>query len=200
MPAERMAEMDERLEQLEAAVVRLEQTVSRGFSELTKRMDGFGARMDGFDARMDRFAARMDDFDARMDGFDARMDRFDLRLEDMNTRIDVTAESLRGDMARIVELLDGVTAHWDRTIANMRKEPDADRRLMYSTLKDHRSSLATLEDIVGSRSRRPESYASDRITGDGCRDAFIPDRGTGHLRHRPGRGPLSRTGVGGVHR
>ena len=150
--------MDERLEQLEAAVVRLEQTVSRGFSELTKRMDGFGARMDGFDARMDgfdarmdHFAARMDGFDARLDGLDARMDRFDLRLEDMNTRIDVTAESLRGDMARIVELLEGVSAHWDRTIANMRKEHDADRRLMYSTLKDHRSRLATLEDIVGSR-------------------------------------------------
>lgn len=129
MPVERVMEQDERLGKLEAAVVRLEQTVSRGFSELTKRMDGF---------------------DARMDSFDARMDRFDVRLEDMNNKIDVTAESLRGDMARLVELLGGVTAHWDRTIASMRKEHDADRRLMYSTLKDHRSRLASLEEIVGS--------------------------------------------------
>ena len=121
-------DVDERLEKLEAAVVRLETTVSHGFSDLAKRIEGF---------------------DRRMDGFDARLDRFDLRLEAMNNKIDVTAESLRGDIARVVDLVGGLTEHLDRTVGNMRREHDADRRLMYATLKDHRSRLASLEEIVG---------------------------------------------------
>ena len=137
MPTERGMESDERFDKLEAAVVRLEMTVSQGFNELTKRMDRFDARIDGFDARMD--------------GFDARMDRFDLRLEAVNNKIDVTAESLRGDMKRVVEVVGGLAEHLDRTIENVRKEHDADRRLMYATLKDHRSRLASLEDIVAGK-------------------------------------------------
>jgi hypothetical protein len=114
-------------------------------------MDGFDARMDGFNVRMDGFNARMDRFDARMDGFDARLDRFDQRLDAMNNKIDVTAEWLRGDMKRVLEVVGGVTEHLDRTIDNIRKEHDAERRLMYATLKDHRSRLARLEDIVADR-------------------------------------------------
>jgi hypothetical protein len=132
------------LDKLENAVVRLEVTVSRGFGELTKRMDGF-------DARMDRFDARMDGFDARLDGFDARMDRFDQRLERMNDQIGVTAESLRGDIQRVVDVVSAMTEHLDRTAENIRKEHEADRRLMYATLKDHRSRLASLEEIVSGR-------------------------------------------------
>jgi hypothetical protein len=93
----------------------------------------------------------MDGFDARMDGFDARMDRFDQRLEKMNDKIDVTAESLRGDIQRVVEVVGAMTEHLDRTAENIRKEHEADRRLIYATLKDHRSRLASLEEIVGGR-------------------------------------------------
>ena len=141
MPTERTMGVDERLERLESAVARIEAAVTRGFGELTSRMDGF-------DARMDRVQCRRL---SRMDGFDARMDRFDQRLDAMNNKIDVTAESLRGDMKRVLEVVGGVTEHLDRTIDNIRKEHDAERRLMYATLKDHRSRLARLEDIVADR-------------------------------------------------
>jgi hypothetical protein len=107
--------------------------------------------MDGFDRRLDGFDRRLDGFDRRLDGFDAQMDRFDVRLESMNTKIDVTAESLRGDMKRVVEVVGGLAEHLDRTIENVRKEHEADRRLMYATLKDHRSRLASLEDIVAGK-------------------------------------------------
>jgi hypothetical protein len=123
MPTEWTMGVEDRLDKLEAAVVRLEVTVSRGFGELTKRMDGF----------------------------DARMDRYDQRLERMNDKIDVTSESLRGDIQRVVDVVSAMTEHLDRTAENIRKEHEADRRLIYATLKDHRSRLASLEEIVGGR-------------------------------------------------
>lgn len=141
MTSDWMMEVDERFDRLEAAVVRLETTVCRGFADLTQRMDGFSARMDRFDARMDRF-------DARMDGFEARLDRFDLRLDAMNNKIDVTSESLRDQMTRVTEVIAGAGEHLDRTAEVIRKEHEADRRLIHAIMKDRRSRLASLEEIV----------------------------------------------------
>jgi hypothetical protein len=55
---------------------------------------------------------------------------------------------MRGRLLHVVEVVGGLAEHLDRTIEHVRKEHDADRRLMYTTLKDHRSRLASLEDIV----------------------------------------------------
>lgn len=137
MPTNTSMSMDERMGNLEAAVSRLEAVVTRGFTDLARRMDGFDARMGTFEARMD--------------GFDARMGRFDQRLDAMNNKVDVTAESLRGDMKRVLEVVGGVAEHLDRTIENIRKEHDAERRLMYAVLKDHGSRLGTLEEILRDR-------------------------------------------------
>ncbi len=74
------------------------------------------------------------------EGFHANTTRFrglDARLDALNNKIDVSVESLRGDLKTVVEIL---TAHIDemrRTTDSIRKEGAADREILKLALLNH---------------------------------------------------------------
>ena len=116
--------VDERL-------ARLEVTVANGFSDLGRRMDRLEVRMDRLEMRMDRL--------------EVRMDRLEDRVNALNSKLDVTAESLEGKMGLLMERMDAHAQEmrvWTKAIVD---EHRADRRLMYAMLQDHGIRIRALE-------------------------------------------------------
>lgn len=117
MPTEHAMEINERIDRLEAKV-------DKGFADLN---------------------AKADNHDKRMDGFEKQMDRFEDRLDRMNTKIDVATESIRNDIKIVIERVDGLAREMQHTTESIRKEHEADRRLMYAILRDHSTRIRALE-------------------------------------------------------
>lgn len=74
-----------------------------------------------------------------------RMDRLEDRMTALNSKFDVVAESIRGDVTTIRELLTGFMDEIRRTTDSMRKEHEADRRLTRLALFDHVVRVRKLE-------------------------------------------------------
>jgi uncharacterized coiled-coil protein SlyX len=112
--------VDERL-------ARLEVTVAKGFSEQ--------------EGRFTRLEHRFDALERKVDGLNARVDA-------LNGKLDVVSESLESKMQLVLERLDVWTKESRATTAAMQKEWQADRRLMYATLTDHRVRIEALESTA----------------------------------------------------
>ena len=85
------------------------------------------------------------DQSGRMNTFASRMDRLEDRIGAVESKLDIVAESIRGDLKTV---LDAVTANTDemrRTFDAIRKEHEADRRLTRSILNDHAVRIRDLE-------------------------------------------------------
>jgi uncharacterized coiled-coil protein SlyX len=98
-------------------LARLEVTVANGFSDLGRRMDRL----------------------------EMRMDRLEDRVNALNSKLDVTAESLEGKMGLLMERMDAHAQEmrvWTKAIVD---EHRADRRLMYAMLQDHGIRIRALE-------------------------------------------------------
>ncbi len=75
-----------------------------------------------------------------------RMDRLEDRISALDSKFDVVAESIRGDVTTIRELVTGFMDEMRRTSDSMRKEHEADRRLTRLSLFDHVARIRVLED------------------------------------------------------
>ncbi len=74
------------------------------------------------------------------------------QLEALDNKINVSVESLRGDLKTVVEIL---TAHIDemrRTTDSIRKEGAADREILKLALLNHERRIQSLEDRATSSS------------------------------------------------
>jgi hypothetical protein len=74
-----------------------------------------------------------------------RMDRLEDRMTALDSKFDVVAESIRGDVTTIRELVTGFMDEMRRTTDSMRKEHEADRRLTRLALFDQVTRIRTLE-------------------------------------------------------
>ena len=115
-------------------LAQLEKTVAQGFFDQGRRIGGLEGRMDGLDGRVNSVAGRMD-------GLAGRMDRLEDRMSGLETKLDVFAETIRGDIKTILEVVTAGTNEMRRTTEAIRKEHAADRRLMMSILNDHSNRL-----------------------------------------------------------
>jgi uncharacterized coiled-coil protein SlyX len=75
-----------------------------------------------------------------------RMDRFEDRMYRLENKMDVVAESLRGDIRTVLDAVVANTEEMRRTTDAIRKEHEADRRLTRAILQDHSIRIRTLED------------------------------------------------------
>jgi len=75
-----------------------------------------------------------------------RLDRLEDRMSAIDSKFDVIAESIRGDVTTIRELVTGFMDEMRRATDSMRKEHEADRRLTRLSLFDHVSRIRALED------------------------------------------------------
>jgi len=117
-------------------VARLESTMARGF----------------FDHG--RAIARLAD---RVGGVEGRMGRLEDRMAALDSKFDVVAESLRGDIKAVLEAVTALAAEMRRTTTSIRKEHEADRRITKSVLLDHLARIRTLEGRGTTRRKRRES-------------------------------------------
>lgn len=101
---------------LDKQLAALEVTVAKGFQEQRQRLD------------------KMDE---RLDEHTRRFDRLDDRMSALDAKLDVVAESIRGEVTTIRELVTGFMAEMRRTTDAIRKEHEADRRLTRLALADH---------------------------------------------------------------
>lgn len=70
------------------------------------------------------------------------------RITALDNKLDVSVESLRGDLKTVIDVL---TAHIDemrRTTAAMRKEHAADRKILKLSLLNHERRIQTIERIA----------------------------------------------------
>ena len=86
-----------------------------------------------------------------------RMGRLEDRMAALDSKFDVVAESIRGDLKTVLEAVTGLTAEMRRTTRSIRKEHEADRRITKSVLLDHLSRIRTLEGRGTTRRKRRES-------------------------------------------
>ena len=131
MASDEISAVDERLS-------RLETTVANGFHEDGKR---FGV----LDGRMGRLEGRMGRLEDRMDRLEGRMDRLEDRMSALENKLDVVADSIRADLKTILEAVTAGTEEMRRITDAIRKEHQADRRLIMSILDDHSHRLRALE-------------------------------------------------------
>ena len=100
---------------LDKQLANLEVTVAKGFQEQRQRLD----KMDG-----------------RLHEHTGRFDRLEDRISALDSKLDVVAESIRGDVTTIRELVTGFMGEMRRTTDLIRKEHAADRRLTRLALAD----------------------------------------------------------------
>ncbi len=67
------------------------------------------------------------------------------RIAALDNKIDVSVESLRGDIQTAIEVMTGFIEEMRRTTSSMRKEHAADRKILKLSLLDHEGRLQTLE-------------------------------------------------------
>jgi len=68
------------------------------------------------------------------------------QLESLDNKIDVSVESLRGDLKTVVEVVSALTEEVRRTTESIRKESAADREVLKQVLLNHRGRIELLED------------------------------------------------------
>ena len=86
-----------------------------------------------------------------------RMGRLEDRMAALDSKFDVVAESIRGDLKTVLEAVTALGAEMRRTTRSIRKEHEADRRITKSILLDHLSRIRTLEGRLTTRRKRRES-------------------------------------------
>jgi uncharacterized coiled-coil protein SlyX len=123
--------VDERLAKLEV-------TVAKGFEELGNRIGSLDSRITGLERRMEGLEGRIARLEDRMARLEDRMDAF-------NEKLDVAVESLEGKMNLLLERMDLQIAEMRAWTTAVTREARADRRLMFSMLKDHRVRIEALE-------------------------------------------------------
>jgi hypothetical protein len=74
-----------------------------------------------------------------------RLDRLEDRVDALNSKLDVTSESLEGTMRLVLERLDAHIHEVRVTTKAIVDEHRADRRLMYAMLQDHGIRIRALE-------------------------------------------------------
>lgn len=74
------------------------------------------------------------------------------QLAALDNKIDVSVESLRGDIKTVIEVLTAVTDEWRRTADSIRKEGAADREILKLALLNHERRIQSLEDRATSSS------------------------------------------------
>lgn len=74
-----------------------------------------------------------------------RFDRLEDRASALDSKLDVVAGSIRGEVTTIRELVTGFMGEMRRTTESIRKEHEADRRLTRLALFDQVSRIRTLE-------------------------------------------------------
>jgi archaellum component FlaC len=74
-----------------------------------------------------------------------RIDRVEDRMFAVENKLDVVADSIRADLKTVLEAVTAGTEEMRRTTDAIRKEHQADRRLMMSILDDHSHRLRMLE-------------------------------------------------------
>lgn len=109
--------MRETVEKVAERLAQLEKTVAEGFHGNTQRFQGMDARFDSIDAR---FTA-------------------------LENKLDVSVESLRGDITTVIEVVKALTDEMRRTTASIRKEGAADREILKLALLDHGCRIHALE-------------------------------------------------------
>ena len=124
---------------LDGRVGRLEETVTTGFAEVKGEIGQLKERMGGLEGRMGAI-------EGRMEGLEGRMTNLELGMEALNSKIDVTTESLRGDIHTVLERVVGLTDEMRRTTASVRREHEADRRIIHLALQNHGTRIAALEN------------------------------------------------------
>ena len=85
------------------------------------------------------------------EGFYANGQRFNAledRVAALENKMDVVAESLRGDIRTVLDAVVANTDEMRRTTDAIRKEHEADRRLTRSILQDHSVRIRVLEGRV----------------------------------------------------
>jgi hypothetical protein len=78
-------------------------------------------------------------------GLLGRMDHLEDRMYALENKMDVVAESLRGDIRTVLDAVVANTDEMRRTTDAIRKEHEADRRLTRAILQDHSTRIRTLE-------------------------------------------------------
>ena len=86
-----------------------------------------------------------------------RMGRLEDRMAALDSKFDVVAESIRGDLKTVLEAVTALAAEMRRTTRSIRKEHEADRRITKSVLLDHLSRIRTLEGRGTTRRKQRES-------------------------------------------
>ncbi|MDP2322033.1 MAG: hypothetical protein Q8O42_22175 [Acidobacteriota bacterium] len=109
---------------LDKQLAALEVTVAKGFQEQRQRLD----KMDG-----------------RLEEHTRRFDRLEDRISALDSKLDVVAESIRGDVTTIRELVAGFMGEMRRTTDSIRKEHAADRRLTRLALADQAVRIRKIE-------------------------------------------------------
>jgi hypothetical protein len=126
---------------LDERIGRLEDTVASGFTAVNNRIDTLDGKVNALDARMNGFDDRLGRLEVTVaQGFfehAKRMDRSDQRMDAMNHKMDVGFERLEGKIQTVLEHLDTFKEETRRNFDAFFKESRADRRLMYSILRDH---------------------------------------------------------------
>ena len=74
-----------------------------------------------------------------------RMDRLEDRMFALESKMDVFADAIRGDIKTVLEAVTAGTEEMRRRTEAIRKEHEADRRLMMSILNDHSHHLRAVE-------------------------------------------------------
>lgn len=130
--------VDERLAKLEV-------TVAKGFEELGNRIGSLDSRITGLERRMEGLEGRIARLEDRMARLEDRMTRLEDRMDAFNEKLDVAVESLEGKMNLLLERMDLQIAEMRAWTTAVTREARADRRLMFSMLKDHRVRIEALE-------------------------------------------------------
>ena len=123
---------------LDKQLASLEVTVAKGFQEQRLRLDQIDGRLDQIDGRLGKI-------DGRLDEHTGRFDRLEDRVSALDSKLDVVAESIRGDVTTIRELVTGFMGEMRRTTDSIRKEHAADRRLTRLALADQAVRIRKIE-------------------------------------------------------
>ena len=124
--------------ELDARITRLEDTVTTGFAEVKGEIGQLKDRIGGLEGRVGGL-------ERRIGGLEGRMANVELSMGELNTKMDITAESLRGDIQTVLERVVGLTEELRRTTISTRKEHEADRRIIHLALQNHGTRIAVLE-------------------------------------------------------
>jgi hypothetical protein len=73
------------------------------------------------------------------------MNRLEDRIVAVDSKLDIFAESIRGDLKTVLEAVTALAGEMRRTTRAIRKEHETDRRLVKAILNDHAIRIRTLE-------------------------------------------------------